>query len=86
MASKAQSFDLNALYPTDAERPVADRAPAAWMATKVLMMAIGGMSTVAYLAAMPWWLVAAGAGIAGVTWLCLYKLLREWSERSRETH
>lgn len=53
----------------------------AWLAAKALMMAIGGMSTVAYLATMPVWMVATGAVAALLTWYALYRLLREWSAR-----
>lgn len=51
---------------------------AAWMAFKALFIAIGAMSTVAYVAAMPWWIAAIAVAVATAAWWLLYKMLNEW--------
>lgn len=81
LASARELQDSKILWNASDRFALGQKSAAAWMATKALLLAIGGMSTVAYLAAMPGWLVATGAGVAGLTWLALYKLLREWSAR-----
>lgn len=71
---QAARVDAKASLPTG-------KSSAAWMATKALLIAIGGMSTVAYLASLPPWLVAAGAGVAGLTWFALYNMLLQWKDK-----
>ena len=56
--------------------PATARKSAAWVSLRATLIALGGVTVAAYVASLPWFLRAADAGIAGLTWFLLYKLVR----------
>ena len=57
------------------------RLAIALQALRVLLMCIGGVASIAYLAAMPMWLRIAGGALGAVALFSLYKLLSAWRNR-----
>jgi hypothetical protein len=96
-AMKAQ-YDLDTLYPTAPEVASRPRTTVGrslgevrWLATQILLIAIGGVAAISFLAAMPVWIIACGLAVAGFAWWLIYQLIvgferRQWAPWTQEAH
>jgi hypothetical protein len=55
----------------------------AWRTTQTLLISVGGMGTIAFMASLQRWLALTGVGWITITWLVLYRLLLSVAQRSR---
>lgn len=60
---------------------VSPRLGAALLALRVLLMSLGAVLSIAYLAAMPRWITIASAIVCALAWYCLYRMILEWRAR-----
>ena len=59
------------------------RLSAAWLALRMMLMVLGGVVSIAYVAALPRVLQLAAIAVAIVTYSLLYALIRQWNRDGR---
>lgn len=81
-AGKGHSLDapLGRLRSTppriDRERRRPEKSSSAWIAAKLVLATIGAASTAAFVSVLPYWILAADAGGAGLAWFAVYRVIR----------